>query len=48
MKLLSLSIALGTALAANVYAQQEQNSYTVKSEPLSQIVHLDGVVQPVN
>jgi len=48
MKLLSLSIALATALATNVYAQQDQNSYTVKSEPLSQIVHLDGVVQPVN
>ncbi len=48
MKALSWSIAL--VLASSAYAQNQDSNerFTVKTESISQIVELDGVVQPVN
>ncbi|KJY84032.1 hemolysin D [Vibrio galatheae] len=48
MKLLNWSVALACAAAMNANAQQDEQQYTVSLEPLSQVIHLDGVVQPVN
>lgn len=46
MKALSWSIAL--VLASSAYAQNQDSNerFTVKTELISQIVELDGVVQP--
>ncbi|ENM5794411.1 efflux RND transporter periplasmic adaptor subunit [Vibrio mimicus] len=48
MKALTWSIAL--ILASSAYAQNQDSSelFTVKKESISQVVELDGVVQPVN
>lgn len=48
MNMISWSVAVACATAMSVNAQQTDQRYTVSLEPLSQIIHLDGVVQPVN
>lgn len=48
MKLIKLSFALIGAVAMSAHAQQDEHQYTVRLEPLSQVIHLDGVVEAVN
>ncbi|UUM32627.1 efflux RND transporter periplasmic adaptor subunit [Vibrio japonicus] len=48
MKWLTWSIAITLAASGQVNAQDKEGQFTVKSEQISQVIHLDGVVQPVN
>ncbi len=48
MKWLTLSIAAALTSSGYANAEQVNERYTVKSESLSQVVQLDGVVQPIN
>ncbi|WP_165312916.1 efflux RND transporter periplasmic adaptor subunit [Vibrio ziniensis] len=48
MRWLTLSIAAALASSGYVSAEQISERYIVKSESLSQVVQLDGVVQPIN
>ncbi|MFV0447348.1 MAG: efflux RND transporter periplasmic adaptor subunit [Vibrio sp.] len=48
MRWLTLSIAAALAFSGHVRAEQSSERYIVKSESLSQVVQLDGVVQPIN
>lgn len=48
MRWLTLSIAAALASSGYVSAEQSSERYIVKSESLSQVVQLDGVVQPIN
>lgn len=48
MKWLTWSIAIAMASSGQVHAADKQGQYTVKRAPISQVIHLDGVVQPVN
>ncbi len=48
MRRMSLSVAIACSIAMGANAQQNEQLYTVNLEPLSQVIHLDGVVQPIN
>ncbi|MBD0788334.1 efflux RND transporter periplasmic adaptor subunit [Vibrio sp. Y2-5] len=48
MRWLTLSISVALASSGYVNAEQVSERYIVKSESLSQVVQLDGVVQPIN
>ncbi|NVD07977.1 efflux RND transporter periplasmic adaptor subunit [Vibrio sp. JPW-9-11-11] len=48
MKWIGWNIALMGLVVSHANAQQNEQLYTVSREPLAQIIHLDGVVQPVN
>ncbi|EKO3965727.1 efflux RND transporter periplasmic adaptor subunit [Vibrio fluvialis] len=48
MKWLTLSIMAALSQSGLVHAETVNNVFTVKSEPMPQVIQLDGVVEPVN